>query len=181
MTIIKSPHLCDRRDFGAFCNFHRVRIAVEVGVDQGNFSSAFLHQWRGEKMYLVDSYPSTPGYFMHDREFDYQCVLHVLGRHRNKCRFIRAESVKAPALLRKGDIDSIGFVYLDGDHSHPAVTEDIKAWWPVVQQGGILAGHDWNWDGVSSAVVEFADKNGLDVYHTHENKSVGPSWYVFKK
>src|SRR5690606_13569224 len=176
--IRKSPHVSDRRDFGAFANFHGATLAVEVGVDQGNFAAQFMSQWRGDKMYLVDPYLNTPGSFMHDREWDMQCVMHNLGRHRSRCRFIRAKSVDAFALIRDKDRGQAGFVYIDGDHSYAAVKVDLPTWWPMVRGGGIFAGHDWNWEGVAKAVTEFAEGLGLDIYYTHEQENKGPSWYI---
>lgn len=175
-----SEHIRDRRDFGALCNYHRVTYAVEVGVDQGNFAVAFLSQWRGEKMYLVDPYLNGSGFFEHDREWDYQCVMHSLGNKRNMCRFIRAKSTDAPRYIREKDKERIGFIYIDGDHSHRAVVEDLRTWWPLVKGGGILAGHDWEWDGVKKAVSDFADSLSLDVFLTHEGERVGSSWYILK-
>lgn len=50
-------------------------------------------------------------------------------------------------------------VFLDGDHSYEAVKADIQAWGPLIEEGGILCGHDWDehgvsWPGVHKAVVE---------------------------
>jgi len=50
-------------------------------------------------------------------------------------------------------------VFIDGDHSYEAVKDDIEAWGPLVKEGGILSGHDWDekgesWPGVHKAVVE---------------------------
>jgi hypothetical protein len=186
ILVFQSSYVSDRRDFGAFCNLHGVTHAVEVGVDQGNFAVSFLRQWRGEKLYLVDPYmPDTEGYFAHDREWDYQCVLHALGRSAARCRFIRKPSVEAVRCVRRKDVEEhrIGFIYIDADHSYGSVRADLEAWWPVLRPGGIMAGHDWNWSGVERAVMEFAEAHGADwVCHTHEKQAVdtGPSWYFFK-
>lgn len=177
--IIKSPHVADRRDFGAFANFHKVALAAEVGVDQGNFSIAFLSQWRGEKMYLIDPY-NNDSHFAYDRQWDYQCVIQNLGRHCSRVRFIRDKSVNAVNKMPPKHRGHLGFVYIDGDHSYGAVVKDIETWWPEVKAGGILAGHDFNWEGVREAVTEFADREGLEVFHTHEPDNVGPSWYILK-
>lgn len=49
------------------------------------------------------------------------------------------------------------FVFIDADHSYQAVREDLRAWWPLVTPGGVLAGHDHQPDfpGVERAVREF--------------------------
>ena len=38
---------------------------------------------------------------------------------------------------------SVDFVFIDARHSYDAVLEDLKAWWPKIRPGGILAGHDY--------------------------------------
>lgn len=72
---------------------------------------------------------------------------------------------------------SADMVYLDGDHSYEAVRDDIRAWWPVVrEQGGILAGHDYenSYPGVMRAVNEFAEETGLTVEY------MGITWKILK-
>ena len=55
--------------------------------------------------------------------------------------------------------EKYNLVFIDGDHSYSAVCDDIKAWSPLIEEGGILCGHDWDekgasWPGVHKAVVE---------------------------
>jgi hypothetical protein len=90
--------------------------------------------------------------------------------------------VAASTLFSDSELD---FVYIDGDHSYEFVSTDIKAWWPKVQSGGILAGHDYtpgNSDyghtyGVIQAVTEFAEKHALTVNTTSEQYA---TWWVVK-
>jgi len=55
----------------------------------------------------------------------------------------------------------IHFLFVDGDHSRPAVTADMLGWLPLVVPGGIVAFHDYGnknfrWClGVSEAVDEW--------------------------
>lgn len=53
------------------------------------------------------------------------------------------------------DDESIDAIYIDADHSDKAVTKDIKAWFPKVRPGGVIAGHDWGYGGIEVAVVKF--------------------------
>jgi hypothetical protein len=39
--------------------------------------------------------------------------------------------------------DDLAFVFIDGDHTSPAVDNDIKAWTPKIQRGGVVAFHDY--------------------------------------
>jgi len=50
-------------------------------------------------------------------------------------------------------------VFLDAGHSYEEVRDDINAWWPLVKDGGVLSGHDYDhnarsWPGVHKAVHE---------------------------
>mmetsp|Transcript_174103 Transcript_174103/g.558234 ORF Transcript_174103/g.558234 Transcript_174103/m.558234 type:complete len:453 (-) Transcript_174103:8-1366(-) len=54
------------------------------------------------------------------------------------------------------ELQSLDLVFIDGDHSHEAVLEDLRLWRPLVRPGGLLAGHDlFNpaFDGVLSALL----------------------------
>jgi hypothetical protein len=55
---------------------------------------------------------------------------------------------------------SCDFVFIDADHSQPAVRADLAAWMPKVRAGGVLAGHDYNLPGVRAAVDAVIEENG---------------------
>lgn len=69
--------------------------------------------------------------------------------------------------------ESLDFVYIDGNHQYSSVLEDIKIWYPKIKNGGILAGHDYNWDSVKRAIFDFFQKNPDKTFCDH-------SW-VFNK
>ena len=52
-------------------------------------------------------------------------------------------------------------VFIDANHDAEAVRKDILAWWPLVEVGGILCGHDYGiYPGVNKAVdYSFAGKH----------------------
>ena len=37
---------------------------------------------------------------------------------------------------------SLDLVFIDGDHEHDAVRNDMLAWLPKVRRGGIICGHE---------------------------------------
>jgi cephalosporin hydroxylase len=47
-------------------------------------------------------------------------------------------------------------VFIDADHSYEGVRDDIATWRPLIQPGGIIAGHDYDpqFPGVAKAVDE---------------------------
>lgn len=67
-----------------------------------------------------------------------------------------AKSTDAAELLSCRQFD---MVFIDADHSYEGAKADIEAWWPLVKDGGIMAGHDYDhnnrgWPGVYKAVHE---------------------------
>lgn len=90
---------------------------------------------------------------------------------------MRMPSVEAAKCFVDGSLD---FVMIDGDHSYEACKADIEAWKPKVRPGGILAGDDYLWPGVTQAADEaFGDKLVKHIHKVHPDyrKSVA-YWYV---
>ncbi|MEK6883568.1 MAG: class I SAM-dependent methyltransferase [Nanoarchaeota archaeon] len=50
------------------------------------------------------------------------------------------------------------FVYIDGDHSAPAVRKDIEAYYPKLKPGKLLAGHDYPVNGVDNELRPVVDE-----------------------
>ena len=81
--------------------------------------------------------------------------------------------IKGQSLEYKSPADVI---WLDGDHTYENVKKELDQFWPLINPGGILCGHDYAdfdpYKGVFNAVNEFAEKIGQDV------KKFGDySWY----
>jgi len=60
--------------------------------------------------------------------------------------------------------ESIDFLFLDGDHSPEKVYADLKAWWPKIKPGGLLAGHDFDEPGPNASAIRFAEEIGKACY-----------------
>lgn len=71
-------------------------------------------------------------------------------------------STDAARRFARGSVDR---VFLDGSHDGPSVTDDLRAWWPVLAAGGLLGGHDYTdkHPGLREAVDAFAHEKGLVV------------------
>lgn len=50
--------------------------------------------------------------------------------------------------------NSVDFVFVDADHTYESVNKDIKAWYPKVKVGGMIAGHDAHASFVTKAVKD---------------------------
>uniref|UniRef100_A0A914E1A7 Class I SAM-dependent methyltransferase n=1 Tax=Acrobeloides nanus TaxID=290746 RepID=A0A914E1A7_9BILA len=65
----------------------------------------------------------------------------------------------------------LDWIFIDADHDYEPVLSDIRRFYPLIHRGGILFGHDYDWNGVKKAVNEFVEmkKDGItfwisDVY-----------------
>lgn len=86
-------------------------------------------------------------------------ALKTLAPFAARCELVKSSSLEF-AKRFKGEAD---FVYIDGDHSYSAVSEDVMAWFPRVALGGLLCGHDYNTAGCIKAVDEFRTMFGLPI------------------
>ena len=84
---------------------------------------------------------------------------------------VEGDSAESAAQFKDGEFWA---VFVDAAHDYDSVVRDISAWWPKVKDGGILAGHDYQWVDVSRAVNEFAESHKLKV------KDAGACWLIAK-
>ena len=115
---------------------------AELGVDKGVLFNMLLSECRALHLIGVDICP-VPKRRAHCEaivdDFPDRATLHVMTTN------------EASALV---DDRSLDFVFIDADHSEPAVVEDIQHWRSKVRPGGWLGGHDYNahFPGVVRAV-----------------------------
>lgn len=181
--ILKSPEIWHRNDFAVLCNWRKLWRAAEVGVDKGEFSQAFMSMWQGTAFLGVDNYQPYHG-MPWDREADFRIACMRYERYARIAKLVRADARELARSLCNSDRDLYAgglfqFVYIDGCHKYESVVDDLQAWWPLVEQGGIFAGHDFDHEhrGVVEAVTQFADLYNLTVYTTQDFPA---SWYAYK-
>jgi len=54
---------------------------------------------------------------------------------------VRMSSLEAAKIFPKKYFD---LVFIDADHTYESVTQDIEAWAPLIKEGGLITGHDYN-------------------------------------
>lgn len=54
-------------------------------------------------------------------------------------------------------------IYLDAAHEEGETLLEVEAAWQLLNDGGVLFGDDWNWWGVQSDVLKFAQYAGADL------------------
>ncbi len=141
--VIEIPN-ADRTDLAQLFHELDFKVGAEIGVAAGKYSEIMmeanpqLHQ-----MYGIDPHESYRGYRDYTRGETFNRLLgeahERLDRFPNYA-FIRDYSVPVSKSFADGSLD---FVYIDGNHSEPYVTQDIEAWAPKVRSGGIVAGDDY--------------------------------------
>jgi hypothetical protein len=158
-------------------------VAAEVGVAEGKFATELY--CRGlEKLYLVDIWEhieETQGCS------NYPTTWHEENYHDVKHRFYGNEKVVilkgfSSEMAKEIPDNSVGLCYIDADHSYEGAMSDIKAYYPKVVSGGIIATHDYMNEGygVGRAVRDFIDRKDVVVIEEGEDVN-GWSAYFIKK
>ena len=148
-------HKYHRDGFIEFCEeyLHQPGMEiVEVGSWKGESATIMAtHTFLDTEIICVDPWagklPEGYGHTMQDVYLEFL-------RNTIECkniRSIRLPSVEAASLFRDESVDA---VYIDASHIYGNVLNDITAWLPIVRRGGIIAGHDYDLDGVKRAVNE---------------------------
>ena len=137
---------------------------AEIGVRYGNNAVFLIDALDIAKLYLIDPYDAYEEY---QEDWNNQMMIEAESTAKENLgdfdfvKFIKKYSEDAVPDLP----ENLDFVYIDGNHEYEYVKGDIANYWPIVKDGGILAGHDYtrSWPGVVEAVNEFANQRGLNV------------------
>jgi glycosyltransferase involved in cell wall biosynthesis len=158
----------------------KLKVGAEIGVAFGGHSERMLSKAK-VKLYCVDPYRHIEGYIddmnMSNAKFDrlYKFTKKRLSVFGDKCIMVRKDSIKAVGTIK----EILDFVYIDGDHSKDGVQQDIRAWFPKVRDGGIIAGHDYghaNFPGVKQVVDGYFSRFGWEI-----NAHKSGVWWVRKQ
>jgi Predicted O-methyltransferase len=195
--------LKSRDEIGTLLQEHGFKTGVEVGVKKGEFAKQILDKWSSCVSYtLVDLWDKQENYkdianvASQVHEEYYKETLSRLELYKNKIQVYRMYSTEA---AKKMVPNSLDFAYIDARHDYCGVMDDLKAYWPLIKPGGIMAGHDYNenseirgqdWglcqDGtrnemaVKGAVNDFFLPQGLTITVTYYREHNFMSWLVQK-
>jgi predicted O-methyltransferase YrrM len=118
-------------------------IGVEVGVSAGVNACEVIDGWQEiTKLFGIDSYPVYSDFKQPEAQ---QTMLYcAINSFINQPRIYLIIESSAVACNRF-ESESVDFVYIDANHSYNFVKEDILAWLPKVKKGGVIGGHDLDW------------------------------------
>lgn len=116
------------------------KVGAEIGVYKGEFTEELCNA--GLKVYGIDPWLVYKDYRKHPQELPYEELYEMTKFRLRNCdaTLIRKTSIDA---LEDIPDESLDFVYIDGNHSLPYVTQDIFGWYKKVKHGGIISGHDY--------------------------------------
>jgi predicted O-methyltransferase YrrM len=133
---------------------------VEVGCKEGRTTEFILQHLPEATVTTVDPWAVVPGapadnpYASMDFariEAEFWQRTKPFGE---RVRHLRMTSVEASSLVA-GE-PPFDLVFIDADHHHEFVLQDIDSWRPRVRPGGVLSGHDYQhkFPGVHRAVAD---------------------------
>lgn len=135
------------------------RSVIEVGSWLGSstrFIAARLPA--GAKLYAVDTWLGSKNEELHQQDPRLPSLFQLFLSNVKQAGLtevivpIRMESIEASKALNiKADL-----IYIDASHDTESVYNDIMAWLPHLNPGGVLCGDDWLWPSVRTAVMQAA-------------------------
>lgn len=159
-------------------------IAVECGVAEGNFSCDLLNNGI-EKLWSIDAWKTldqtgdgAQPQSWHDK--NYHTASYRLAAFKERSIIIRGITYEVAGQIPD---NTLGLVYLDGDHQQPGFGKDVNAFWSKLVVGGILATHDYestNYD-TKKVFEEFAAQHGLEIFMLNEDKAEDAGAFLIKK
>ena len=162
-------------------------VGAEIGVYEGINAEYFLRELDIKCAFLIDPYmayenyaPKTLG-LKTNLERAEKVAHAALGRYGHKIRWIKKKSAEAVEDFADGSLD---FVYIDGNHSYDSVREDIVLYYPKLKEGGLLAGHDYDYPEVRKAVDEWMPHWNLELHVENTGELRGEKkkcdWWAWK-
>jgi len=136
-------------------------LVVEIGSWMGRTTRAMADNKRDGHIFAVDTWQGSEENqdFLKDKPHDY-LFTEFCGNVSDHIASGMIVPMRLPSLSAAKYFLNIGtqfrFVFIDAAHDYESVKADILAWRPLVERGGILAGHDYDWGypGVVHAVRE---------------------------
>ncbi len=170
------------RDFTKFiCEYFKDKedlLGAEIGVFRGDNAYEIFNHAKPALLVLVDCWhPVGLGHFDGDdkgeseRNFLATYKLHV--NHKGVV-IVKGWSGEAVQLFRGFKFD---FIYVDGNHCQLNCKEDLTNWFPLVEDGGVFGGHDYNMDGVKQAVSEVFPGQSITI----GKGEAGVDWWFIKE
>lgn len=145
------------------CQQMGAKTFVEVGCKEGRTTGFLLHNLPDLRVIAIDPWAPFANSAEDYADWDYAQIERDfwtnVGEHRDRVRMLRETSFYASrmgVLYDHLDRSPFDIVFIDAGHDYENALADIKAWWPLVREGGYLCGHDYQhqFPGVMRAMAQ---------------------------
>lgn len=158
-------------------------VGCELGVFRGDFSRVLLDSGKFKLLYLVDPFQGEiesgdkDGWNIEKYNGDF--LYDMVDREFNSstCQVVRKDSL---SFLRNQPDSFFDFIYVDTNHQYEQTVKELDLALFKIKSGGFICGHDYSAEhffGVFQAVNEFAEKTGLELQTTTDDRLAS---YFFK-
>jgi len=147
------------------------KVCLEIGSYQGKSTLAMAEG--ASKVYAVDTFCASGNGQTQMEDFTTLDIFKENIQGYSNIEYFVGESC---VVVPKFQDDYYDFIFIDGMHGVAYVEMDIKVCWPKLKMEGIMAFHDYGWDGWRDG----GPKKAIEKYFKDELK-VEALAYVVKK
>jgi SAM-dependent methyltransferase len=152
-----------------------LKTFVELGCKEGRTTGHILKAVPDSRVIAIDPWCAMPdqkevkGGETYE-EWDFAKIEATfwenVGENKDRCTMLRMTSEEAAAQWTPEWIEAnflppaaVDAIFIDAAHDYESVKKDVRLWWPMIREGGILIGHDANhkWPGVERAIADSFD------------------------
>lgn len=145
------------------CEQMGAKTFVEVGCREGRTTGFLLENLPELEVIAIDPWAPIANSDEDYKEWDFGKIEREfwenVGENKDRVEMIRKTSLEWATVehLELGKMGDAPYdiVFIDAGHDYDNALADIKAWWPLVRDGGYLCGHDYQhkFPGVMRAVA----------------------------
>lgn len=152
-------------------------IGAEVGVYQGDNALLIMSTLQVSKMYLIDPYKLYPEWTPADLATPPDQAKEI-----SRVKLLNFNNIvwlynKFENCYTK--IPLLDFIYIDGLHTQEAVTRDIQIASTLVKIGGVISGHDYNFQSIQNA-LKIVPSN-CKIFNGENDPGAGHDWWFINE
>jgi predicted O-methyltransferase YrrM len=167
-------------------------VIIEVGSWKGGSAISMGNVCKSlgleTEIVCVDTWLGSPGLYTRKNDQHYESLAHVNGYPSLYYTFlsniVRAglqelvtplplPSALAAEVLTAAGVKS-SLIYIDAAHDYESALNDLRKFWPLLDEDGVMLGDDYKWPGVTAAANEFAAEMKRPIFVATPNKYVIP-------